>query len=185
MKELSGGPCRPNHWSIFKVVDTASQPGELTLPLPSADAEFAGLPGGADLADAALSGLPAPLIQELWATADAEACGLTCEEFSAALVAIGTKHHYGMPSEMRPTPAQEADFYRALRLSELALAQACALGREAAWQRFVDVYRAPLTQAAISMTGSATLGHDLADSLYAELFGLTERGGQRKSPLAS
>jgi RNA polymerase sigma-70 factor (ECF subfamily) len=43
----------------------------------------------------------------------------------------------------------------------------------------------PLTQAAIAITGSATLGHDLADSLYAELFGLTTPGGDRRSPLAS
>jgi RNA polymerase sigma-70 factor, ECF subfamily len=167
-------------------VDTASQPGELTLPLPSAEPTLAGLPdGAADPADAALSGLPAELIQELWTIGDAEVCGLTREELSAVLAAIGAKYHYGLPSEIRPTPAQEAAFYRALRLPELALAQACALGRDAAWQRFVDLYRAPLTQAAVAITGSATLGHDLADSLYAELFGLTERGGQRRSPLAS
>jgi RNA polymerase sigma-70 factor (ECF subfamily) len=67
----------------------------------------------------------------------------------------------------------------------LALAQACALGREAAWERFVALYRAPLTQAAIAITGSATLGHELADSLYGELFGLATRGGERQSPLAS
>jgi RNA polymerase sigma-70 factor (ECF subfamily) len=188
LEELSAGPPRPNHWSIFKVVDTASQPGDLTLSLPSADPALAAFPDGdADLAHAASSGLPVDLIliRELWLAADAESYGLTREEFSAALAAIGTKHHYGQPSEIRPTSAQEAAFYHALRLPELALAQACALGREAAWQRFLDLYRAPLTQAAIAITGSATLGHDLADSLYAELFGLTERGGQRRSPLAS
>jgi RNA polymerase sigma-70 factor (ECF subfamily) len=166
-------------------VDTASQPGELTLPLRSAEPTLAALPAATDLARAAQSGLPAPLIQELWLAADAETCGLTREEFSAALAAIGAKYHYGLPAEIRSTSAQEAAFYRALRLPELALAQACALGREAAWQRFLDLYRAPLTQAAIAITRSATLGHDLADSLYAELFGLTERGGQRNSPLAS
>jgi RNA polymerase sigma-70 factor (ECF subfamily) len=47
------------------------------------------------------------------------------------------------------------------------------------------LYRAPLTRAAIAITGSATRGHDLADSLYSELFGLTERDGERRSPLAS
>jgi RNA polymerase sigma-70 factor (ECF subfamily) len=167
-------------------VDAASQPGELTLPLPSADPAFAALPDAdTDLARAAASGLPAKLIQELWLAADAHICAVTREEFSAALAAIGTKYHYGLPPESRPDPAQEAAFYRALRLPELALAQACALGRDAAWQRFLHLYRTPLTQAAIAITGSATLGHDLADSLYAQLFGLTERGGQRNSPLAS
>jgi RNA polymerase sigma-70 factor (ECF subfamily) len=186
LQELSAGQPRPNHWSIFKVVDTASQPGDLTISLPSADPALAAFPDGdGDLARAGLSGLPADLIQELWLTADAESCGLTREEFSAALAAIGTKHHYGQPPGTHPTSAQESAFYHVLRLPELALAQACALGREAAWQRFLDLYRSPLTQAAIAITGSATLGHDLADSLYAELFGLTERGGQRRSPLAS
>jgi RNA polymerase sigma-70 factor (ECF subfamily) len=47
------------------------------------------------------------------------------------------------------------------------------------------MYRGPLTQAAIAITGSATLGHDLADSLYAELYGLRQTEGQRRSPLAS
>ncbi len=167
-------------------MDTASQPGDLTISLPSADPALAAFPDGdSELARAALSGLPVHLIHELWLAADAESCGLTREELSAALAAIGAKHHYGQPTETRPTSAQEAAFYHALRLPELALAQACALGREAAWQRFLDLYRGPLTQAAIAITGSATLGHDLADSLYAELFGLTERGGQRRSPLAS
>src|SRR5437870_13435624 len=45
-------------------------------------------------------------------------------------------------------------------------------------------YRDTLTQAAISITSSAALGCELADSLYADLFGLTERGEQRRSPLA-
>jgi RNA polymerase sigma-70 factor (ECF subfamily) len=167
-------------------VDAASQPGELALSLPSAEpALVPSSAGGTDLAPSATSNLPAALLQELWLAADAEATGLTREEFAAALIAVGTKHHFGQPSEISPTPTQEAAFYRALRLPELALAQACSLGRDAAWQRFLSLYRTPLTQAAISITGSATLGHDLADSLYAELFGLSERAGQRRSPLAS
>jgi RNA polymerase sigma-70 factor (ECF subfamily) len=67
----------------------------------------------------------------------------------------------------------------------LALAHACALGYETAWQRFLNLYRAPLTQAAIAITGSATLGHDLADSLYSELYGRRQVEGKRNSPLAS
>jgi len=67
---------------------------------------------------------------------------------------------------------------------DLALAHACALGYEAAWQQFMTRYQEPLTQAAIGITGSATMGHDLADSLYSAMFGLTERDGERQSPLA-
>ena len=80
---------------------------------------------------------------------------------------------------------KKLDFLRSLRLEDLALATACVLGREDAWQRFLNLYRAPLTQAAVAITGSSTLGHDLADSLYSELYGLREVEGQRRSPLAS
>jgi RNA polymerase sigma-70 factor (ECF subfamily) len=90
-----------------------------------------------------------------------------------------------LPAAAHPDHAQKGDFLRSLRLDDLALATACALGREVAWQRFVTLYRAPLTQAAVAITGSSTLGHDLADSLYSELYGLREVEGQRRSPLAS
>ena len=172
---------------IVKSVDTASsQPGEIILTLPSAQPSLAGVSNmKADVTLATISGLSPALIQELWLTSEAESCGLTQAEFSAALAAVGAKHHNNQPPETSPTSAQQSSFYRALRLSEFALAQACALGREPAWQRFFSLYRIPLTQAAIAITGSATLGHDLADSLYAELFGLATPGGEHRSPLAS
>jgi len=163
-------------------VDAASQPGELTLPLPSAEQA---LSTADDQAEPATSGFPAALIQELWLSADAGSLALTHEEFATALAAIGARYNFALPGDTHSTPAQQAAFCRALRLPELALAQACALGRDLAWQRFLNQYRAPLTQAAIAITGSATLGHDLADSLYAELFGLSERAGRRTSPLSS
>ena len=162
-------------------VDTASsQPGDLVLPLPAAEQTRD------DVAPAPLvPGLPAALGQELWASAEAAACDLTVEEFGVALAAVGAKFNYGVPPAPHPDAAEKIAFLRALRLNELALAHACALGREAAWQRFLNLYRAPLTQAAIAISGSATLGHDLADSLYSELYGLREHDGERRSPLAS
>jgi RNA polymerase sigma-70 factor, ECF subfamily len=167
--------------SIFKVVDTASsQPGDLLLPLPSTQ-ESTAVSHPASL----LSGFPLNVIQELWLAAEGEACGMTLEEFSFALDAVGAKFNHGFPPGTYPDPAQKIAFFRSLRLSELALAQSCALGREVAWRRFVDRYRDSLTQAAIAITGSTTLGHDLADSLYSELYGLRQVDGQRASPLSS
>jgi RNA polymerase sigma-70 factor, ECF subfamily len=162
------------------IVDTASQPGDLVLPA-LAEHEDAPLTTASTL----LAGLPPALSHELWATAEAHTCDLTEEEFATILTTIGTKHNYGAPPATHPDAAQKIAFLRSLRLPELALAQACALGREPAWQRFIDTYRASLTQAAIAITGSATLGHDLADSLYSELYGLREQAGERRSPLAS
>jgi RNA polymerase sigma-70 factor (ECF subfamily) len=155
-------------------VTTSPQSGDLALPLPSA-------PQSRDSAD---QDLPQSLLQELWLTAKAAASGLTCDEFSTALYAVGVKFNYGLPAAAHPDDSQKRDFLRSLRLDDLALATACVLGREVAWQRFLNLYRASLTQAAVAITGSNTIGHDLADSLYSELYGLREIDGQRRSPLA-
>ena len=81
--------------------------------------------------------------------------------------------------------AQQAAYFRGLRLGDLVLARACAAGNERAWERFVAIYREPLTRAAIAITGNETLGRELADQLYAELYGLTTRDGERRCPLES
>jgi RNA polymerase sigma-70 factor (ECF subfamily) len=110
-------------------------------------------------------------------------------EWAEALEGIGARCNHNQPVGCDPTRSQQLAFYHSLRLPELALAHACALGRDAAWERFLAFYREPLTHAAIAIAGSATLGHELADSLYAELFGLSTREGEagpeRRSPLAS
>ena len=160
---------------LERVETTSPQSGDLTLPLPSAPQSR----------DSAARDLPKSLLQEFWGTAKAAACELTWDEFSAALYSVGEKFNYGVPAAAHPDISQRANFLRTLRLEDLALATACALGREAAWQRFVHLYRAPLTQAAVAITGSGTLGCDLADSLYSELYGLREVEGERRSPLAS
>lgn len=129
--------------------------------------------------------IPAALLDTLWSEAEAGSLELSREAFAQKLRAVGAKYNCGLAPGQRPSPTQVETFYRALQLRELALAHACALGREAAWEQFLQRFRAPLIQAAIAITGSSSLGQDLADSLYSELFGLTERDGQRRSPLAS
>ena len=126
-----------------------------------------------------------PGFEELWSQAEGDRVGLERVELAQVLRVVGAKYNYGMPPGAYASPAQVEAFYRALQLRELALAHGCALGRDAAWQQFLARFREPLTQAAVAITGSSSLGRDLADSLYSELFGLTERDGQRRSPLAS
>jgi RNA polymerase sigma-70 factor, ECF subfamily len=72
-----------------------------------------------------------------------------------------------------------------LSLADLVLARACAMGHECAWEHFVALYRQPLVRAASAITRSESLGRELADQLYAELYGLTTRDGERRCPLAS
>ena len=115
----------------------------------------------------------------MWQEAEAGTVDLAREELARILLAIGTRHNYGAAVGAPVTRTQVAVFLRSLQLRDLALAQACALGREAAWQKFMAIYKEPMMQAAIGMTRSSTLGQDLADSFYAALYGLNGR-----SPLA-
>jgi RNA polymerase sigma factor (sigma-70 family) len=70
-----------------------------------------------------------------------------------------------------------------LRLEDLALACACADGHEAAWEHFVREQRPALYRAADALDPGGG-ARDLADALYADLFGLAGRGGSRNSLLA-
>ena len=125
------------------------------------------------------------LILQLWKLAEAEAWEITPPEFARVLERAGTKVNYGSPPEAEANLRQKESFLRALHLTDLALAQACARGMEAAWERFLKLYRNSLIETATKITGSASLGEELADALYAELYGLRERDGERKSPLES
>ena len=135
--------------------------------------------------EAAAERIPDALLQALWQEADAENCGLARTDFDAILLSVGARQNYGQPAGVTPSADRQAAFLRSLRLSDLVLARACALGSEHAWERFLALYRQPLTRAAIAITGSDSLGRELADALYAELYGLNERDGQRRSPLDS
>jgi RNA polymerase sigma-70 factor (ECF subfamily) len=127
--------------------------------------------------------LPGILARELWQQAKAQTVELAEAEFAEALEAIGAKDNFGLDPEIQASAEQQEAFWRALHLEELAVARGCALGREAAWQRFLALYRGPLTRIAVEMTGAVSSGEELADSLYSQLFGLQEREGKRSSPL--
>jgi len=125
------------------------------------------------------------LLAELWRASDATAWGLDAGEFARILLEVGSVSNYGLASGEAVTPEHQAVFFRRLCLADLVLARACAKGHERAWQHFVATFRQPLIRAAIAITGTESLGRDLADQLYAELYGLTTRDGERRCPLAS
>jgi RNA polymerase sigma factor (sigma-70 family) len=65
-------------------------------------------------------------------------------------------------------------------VADLELARRCAAGEEAAWERFVLEYRPLLYRAADALDPSGG-ARDLADSLYAELYGMPRGGSDRQS----
>ena len=79
-----------------------------------------------------------------------------------------------------PSPADVERYLTALHLDDLALACACAAGDDAAWEHFILEFRPALYRAADAMdpTGGA---RELADSLYADLYGLKKSGGDRQT----
>ena len=141
----------------------------------SAGESIAGLPGTID----------GFLLEELWQECDGASCGLERGEFNEILLDVGTAQNYGLAEGTAASRQQQATYFRALKLGDLVLARACAAGNERAWECFVATYRQPLVRAAIAITGSDTLGRELADQLYGELFGLSTRDGERRCPLQS
>jgi len=76
---------------------------------------------------------------------------------------------------------EEIEIYLdSLHLEDLALAAACAEGQVTAWAYFIECFRPALRKAAWAIAGEQD-GSDLADGLYAELYGLEERDGRRRS----
>jgi RNA polymerase sigma-70 factor, ECF subfamily len=110
----------------------------------------------------------------------AQEFGISCEQFTAILEEIQKKY--------LPPDAPEADKQQLrenLRVEELALAQGCAAGNDLAWETFLLRYREKLYDVAGYIAKESSAARELADSLYADLFGTKTRDGKRVSKLAS
>ena len=81
------------------------------------------------------------------------------------------------------TPWLKRRFLESLRIDELALARACAAGNERAWETFLTRYRNTLYESAYKIAPTESTARELADSLYAELYGVGAKGQQRTSKL--
>ncbi len=114
-------------------------------------------------------------IDRLFADAEAARWGVSREAFADAV-------HRAMAKLAHTSSRREIPdaMVAAVHGRDLALALACAEGIDAAWDHFILTYRPELYRAARAMTDEAT-GRELADSLYADLFGLSEKDGVRRS----
>src|SRR5579871_1999857 len=118
------------------------------------------------------------LLAELHAKAGCEKVGLTRETFAVILCEIGSKQTTTSEIELRT-------FFLSLRVDELALARACAAGNNSAWEVFLTRYREKLYLSALRIAREDSAARELADTLYADLYGTNTRDGQRVSKLAS
>jgi RNA polymerase sigma-70 factor (ECF subfamily) len=120
------------------------------------------------------------LVVDLYEKSKGDEFGLTRPQFAAILNDIGAKY---LPSAAAEEETRE--FYASLRVEELALARACAVGHERAWEIFMARYRERLYDIAGYIAKESSAARDLADSTYGDLYGTTTRDGQRVSKLAS
>ncbi len=151
---------------------TAANAGQVQRAPAATRAEFL-LPAG--LADS---------VERCWRQAAApSAWNLSRAQFEAAL-ARSAAHRFS-DADAQPAAGAIQSYLETLHHADLALACACSAGSEAAWEFFVAQFRQELYRAARAITGSAGAGdagaRELADSLYADLYGLRESDGQRKS----
>jgi RNA polymerase sigma-70 factor (ECF subfamily) len=114
----------------------------------------------------------------LYERSGAAAYALDVEQFVSILEEIVRKYLLG------ETSTESASIFCAgLRLEELALARACAAGNEQAWQDFVNRFRQKLHNMALHITRDGATAAELADSLFADLYGVNARDGVRRSKL--
>jgi RNA polymerase sigma-70 factor (ECF subfamily) len=106
--------------------------------------------------------------------------GLAHDELVTILNEVGAKC---LPPET--SERERGEFFASLRLEELALARACAAGHERAWEIFMLRYREKLYDIAAYIAKESSAARELADSLYADLYGTNTREGKRISKLAS
>jgi RNA polymerase sigma factor (sigma-70 family) len=99
---------------------------------------------------------------------------------SGAQSSVSSNIHSSLPSHILPDARALQTYLDSLHAADLALACACSDGNAAAWDFFMGRFRPELYRAGRAIAGEAA-GRELADSLYAELYGLREVAGQRKS----
>ncbi len=124
--------------------------------------------------------LTAVVAASLYERSGAAAYALNAEQFTAILDEIVRKY---LLQNADASAEQTSEFCTALRLEELALARACAEGNERAWQDFISRFRQKLHSMALHITRDGAHAAELADSLFADLYGVNARDGVRRSKL--
>src|SRR5689334_4869632 len=120
----------------------------------------------------------ATLLAELYEKSSGAKWGITREDFAKHVGGVAGKYLAAGASEK-----EASGFLSALRIEELTLARACSAGNELAWEVFLTRFREPLYNAGRAIAKDDATGRELADSLYADLYGMKSADGERRSKL--
>ncbi len=119
-------------------------------------------------------------IEWLYAQSNAGRWGLSRDSFTVSLTRSAEKRL----SSGSLAPDKLEEYLSSLHLEDLALATACLENCEAAWEHFVGAYRGYLRSAAAAVlrcSSDSPAACELADSLFAELYGLTDGARRERS----
>ena len=116
----------------------------------------------------------------LFAQSKAGRWGLSRERFAASLERSAEKRL----ASGNLAPEKLDEYFSALHLEDLALATACMENCEPAWEHFVSAFRPYLRAAAAAVlrcSSASPEACELADSLFAELYGLADGARRERS----
>ncbi len=131
------------------------------------------------ISSALLTGLESE-ISQLYEAGGAANYGLLLADFRRIVSEIVNKY-----ATANSEQEEVRELLKSLRADELCLARGCAAGNETAWEVLLTRFREPLYEMATAIARDEERGRELADSLYGDLYGLTQKGEQRSSKLNS
>jgi RNA polymerase sigma-70 factor (ECF subfamily) len=116
-------------------------------------------------------------IAQRYNESDAARYGITPHRFQEIVAAVVVRYAANTDETV------QVELVAMLRVGDLALARACSAGNEHAWDIFLGRFRASLFETAYRIARDEATGRELADGLYAELFGMPNSEGRRISKL--
>ena len=131
----------------------------------------------ATVVPAVIERTPDASLAELYSKTRALEFGISSQRFISWLEETAAKN--------RITASERREFFSRLQVEDIVLARACADGVERAWEEFMLRFREKLYGYARQITREDSSGRELADSLYADLYGTKTRDGSRVSKLTS
>jgi RNA polymerase sigma-70 factor len=120
-------------------------------------------------------------IDRLYSSSNAAAWRVSQSSFASALWRSFDRRFGSDASAIKRADA--VTFLDSIHAADLALAIGCRDGEADAWRHLVATYRAPVDAFARAVLGNSSRAGEIADSLWADLYGLRGSNGDRRSPL--
>jgi len=120
-------------------------------------------------------------IDRLFSISNATAWHVSRSSFAGALWR-SFDHRFGVDTNAVDR-TEGIRFLDSIHVADLALAIGCRDGDADAWRHLVSTYRAPVDAFARAVLGNSSRTSEIADSLWADLYGLRASDGARRSPL--